>query len=141
MIRLVIILTAFLFLNCKVHSQSSWRIDKLNVSDGLSQGYVYVIHQDQKGFIWVGTHGGLNRYDGYGFKVFQYIPFNSSTLGDNAVFFMKEDSTTGKFWIGGSSCLNEFDPETFINTRYYYTKKQIEFADGVFINPNEMLLA
>lgn len=137
----LIILTASLLLNITVHSQPSWRIDKIGVPEGLSQGYVYVIHQDKKGFIWIGTHGGLNRYDGYSFKLFQYTPFNSSTLGDNAVFFLKEDSTTGKFWIGSSSCLNEFDPETFINTRYHYPKKQVEFSDGIFINPDEMLLA
>ena len=133
-LRHAIILTAVLFLSCTVCAQPSWRIDKLGVSDGLSQGYVYVIHQDKKGFIWIGTHGGLNRYDGYSFRVFQYSPFNSSTLGDNAVFFLKEDSTTGHFWMGGSSCLNEFDPQTFVNTRYHYKKKQMEFADGIFIN-------
>jgi signal transduction histidine kinase len=140
-LRELTILPAFLFFSCTVCSQTSWRVDKLSVPDGLSQGYVYVIHQDKKGFIWIGTHGGLNRYDGYGFRVFQYMPFNSSTLGDNAVFFLKEDTATGKFWIGGSSCLNEFDPETFTNTRYYYSQKQVEFSDGVFINRNEILLA
>ena len=139
--RRSIILAVSLLLNCSVHAQPSWRIDKLGVPEGLSQGYVYVIHQDKKGFMWIGTHGGLNRYDGYGFKVFQYTPFDSSTLGDNAVFFLKEDSTTGRFWIGGSSYLNEFDPETFVNTRYHYPEKQLEFSDGIFINRNEMLLA
>ena len=122
-------------------SQSSWRIDKLGTAEGLSEGIVYTIHQDKKGFIWVGTHGGLNRYDGYGFRVFQYRPFDARTLGDNAVFFLEEDSATGKFWIGGSSCLNEFDPETFTNTRYRYADRQLEFSDGVFINTHEMLLA
>ncbi len=100
------------------NSQGSWRIDKLGIADGLSQGYIYAIHQDRKGFIWIGTHGGLNRYDGYGFKVFQYQPYNESSLGDNAVFFIEEDKITGKFWIGTSSSLNEFDPENFSNTRY-----------------------
>ena len=141
MLRRSIILSISLLLSLPAHSQPSWRIDKLGVEDGLSEGNVYVIHQDKKGFIWIGTHGGLNRYDGYGFRVFNYTPFNPSTLGDNAVFFLKEDSTSGKFWIGGSSCLNEFDPETFINTRYHYVKKQLEFADGVFVSPHEMLLA
>lgn len=128
-------------MSCLAQSQPSWRIDKLGVEDGLSQGYIYTIHQDKKGFIWIGTHGGLNRYDGYRFKVFQYSPFNSATLGDNAVFFLKEDSITGKFWIGGSSSLNEFDPETFTNTRYSYDRKQLEFSDGIFINRHELLLA
>lgn len=141
MFRHTIILSATLILNCTVHSQPSWRIDKLGVEEGLSEGNVYVIHQDKKGFIWIGTHGGLNRYDGYGFRVFHYTPFNSSTLGDNAVFFLKEDSASGKFWLGGSSCLNEFDPETFTNRRYRYAKKQLEFADGIFVSRHEMLLA
>jgi len=139
--RHLIILGVFSLLNCAVHSQPSWRADKLGVEDGLSEGNIYVIHQDKRGFIWIGTHGGLNRYDGYGFKLFHYSPFDSSTLGDNAVFFLKPDLVSGKFWIGGSSCLNEFDPETFTNTRYRYAKKQLEFADGVFVNSHEMLLA
>ena len=141
MLRHWMILGGFLLLSCTLHSQPSWRTDRLTVEEGLSEGNVYVIHQDKKGFIWIGTHGGLNRYDGYGFRVFQYDPFNPSTLGDNAIFFLKEDDSSGKFWIGGSSCLNEFDPETFSNVRYRYPQKQVEFADGIFVNKNEMLLA
>ena len=141
MLRACIILTAYLALQFRALSQSPWRIESLGVAEGLSEGYVYVIHQDKKGFIWIGTHGGLNRYDGYEFRVFQYTPFNFSTLGDNGVFFLKEDPVNSKFWIGGSSCLNEFNPETFVNTRYRYPNKQLEFADGVFINDHELLLA
>lgn len=136
----LIISFVFIFLTPTAYSQS-WRIDKMGITEGLPQGYVYVIHQDKKGFMWIGTHGGLSRYDGYDFKVFQYSPFDPTTLGDNSVFFLKEDPKTGKFWIGGSSCLNEFNPETFITTRYRYTKKQLEFADGVFINEHDILLA
>lgn len=141
MLRAYIILTAYLAFTIRSHSQAPWRIESLGVTEGLSQGYIYVIHQDKKGFIWIGTHGGLNRYDGYEFRIFQYTPFNFSTLGDNGVFFLKEDPVNSKFWIGGSSCLNEFDPETFVNTRYRYSDKQLEFADGVFINDHELLLA
>lgn len=122
-------------------AQPAWRIDNLSVAEGLSQGYIYAIHQDRKGFIWIGTHGGLNRYDGYRFKVFQYKPFDNTTLGDNAVFFIREDSVTGKFWMGGSSSLNEFDPLTFVNVRHRYAKQELEFADGVFVSGHELLLA
>ncbi len=135
------LLLFFLLLSTVSYPQSPWRIEKIGVADGLSEGNTYFIHQDKKGFIWIGTHGGLNRYDGYNFRVFQYEPFNSSSLGDNAAFFLKEDPVTGRFWIGGSSSLNEFDPVTFKNTRYTNTSKQMEFADGIFINRNEMLLA
>lgn len=141
MLRRITLTTAFGFLMTSLFSQAPWRIEKLGVEEGLSQGYIYVIHQDKKGFVWVGTHGGLNRYDGYEFKHFQHAPFDAQTLGDNSVFFLKEDERTGKFWIGGSSCLNEFDPVTFINTRYYYNGESVEFADGIFVNPQELLLA
>lgn len=132
---------ALLTLSYGAQTQPAWRIEKIGVADGLSQGYIYAIHQDRDGFIWIGTHGGLNRYDGYRFKVFQYKPFDNKTLGDNAVFFIREDTTTGKFWLGGSSSLNEFDPKTFINTRYRYAKQQLEFADAAFVNDHELLLA
>jgi signal transduction histidine kinase/ligand-binding sensor domain-containing protein len=135
------ILLLLFFLSKSLCSQIPWRIDKLSVEEGLSQGYVYAIHQDKKGFLWIGTHGGLNRYDGYGFKTFQYMPFDSTSLGDNSVFFLKEDRASGKFWIGGSSCLNEFDPVTFTNRRFRYSNEQVEFADGIFVNEKELLLA
>ena len=92
--RFQTILTALL-LACQLATAQTWRVDKLGVSEGLSQGYVYAIHEDRKGFMWIGTHGGLNRYDGYGFRVFQFLPFNATTLGDNSVFFLKEDTSTG----------------------------------------------
>jgi signal transduction histidine kinase len=138
--RFQTILTALLLIG-QLATAQTWRVDKLGVSEGLSQGYVYAIHEDRKGFMWIGTHGGLNRYDGYGFRVFQFLPFNATTLGDNSVFFLKEDTATGKFWIGGSCCLNEFDPETFTNIRHRYADRELEFSDGVFINNHEILLA
>ena len=141
MLARLLIVAIYLFLPSAAECQSSWRIDRLGVTEGLSQGYIYAIHQDSKGFIWIGTHGGLNRYDGYGFKVFQYMPFNPSSLGDNSVFFIREDTNTRKFWIGGSSYLNEFDPETFSNTRYRYAERDVEYADGIFVSQHELLLA
>lgn len=141
MSRLLAITITWFATICCSFAQTEWRISQLDVSDGLSQGYIYEIYQDKRGFIWIGTHGGLNRYDGYRFKVFQYDPFNAATLADNAVFFLEENPVTGKFWIGGSSALNEFDPVTFVNTRYRYPGKQLEFSDGVFLNDHEILLA
>ena len=42
----------------------------LSIEDGLSENDARAILQDQLGFIWIGTQDGLNRYDGYDFKVF-----------------------------------------------------------------------
>jgi len=57
-----------LFLPNTSYSQNI-RFEQLSLDDGLSQSTVNVILQDHKGFLWVGTEDGLNRYDGYNFKV------------------------------------------------------------------------
>jgi signal transduction histidine kinase/ligand-binding sensor domain-containing protein len=106
----------------------------------MTEGIVYAIHQDRQGLLWIGTHGGLNVFDGYGFTNFHYKPFDSTSLGENPVFFLKEDPVSGRFWIGGSATLNEFDPKTRLNKRYK-PKEHLEFADGMFINDRELLLA
>jgi ligand-binding sensor domain-containing protein len=51
------------------------KFEHLTVNDGLSENAVTLVMQDSKGFIWIGTHDGLNKYDGYTFtnfiKIFQ----------------------------------------------------------------------
>ena len=45
----------------------------LEVADGLSNNSVYAILKDKDGFMWFGTNAGLNRFDGYTFKVFRHL--------------------------------------------------------------------
>ena len=52
----------------------------LTVDEGLSHDEVTSIVQDNDGFMWIGTRGGLNRYDGYEFKIFNQIPGDSNSL-------------------------------------------------------------
>lgn len=51
-----------------------------NIQSGLSQAVVTDIIQDKTGFIWISTYDGLNRFDGFNFTVFQYIPNDSTSL-------------------------------------------------------------
>lgn len=56
----------------KITSQSkSINFDRITIDDGLSQGAIISILQDDKGFMWFGTKDGLNRYDGYNFTIFK----------------------------------------------------------------------
>ncbi len=75
------------------------------------------VFQDHEGFLWLGTQDGLNRFDGYSVKVFKHDPSDSSSLGDNFVVSITEDSAH-TLWIGtlnSPTILNRFDrlTETF----------------------------
>ena len=41
------------------------------VKDGLTNNYIHNFVTDSKGFLWIGTHDGLNRFDGYQFKSYR----------------------------------------------------------------------
>ena len=57
----------------------------LSIKDGLSQASVTCFEQDSEGFIWVGTRDGLNRFDGYTFKVYKQDLNDSTSLVGNYV--------------------------------------------------------
>jgi ligand-binding sensor domain-containing protein/signal transduction histidine kinase len=86
------------------------RLDHCNTEDGLSQNLVYSMVQDRQGFIWFGTDEGLNRYDGYEFKVFKHAANDSTTLTDNSIHALLVDKT-GKLWIGTNNGVSVYDPK------------------------------
>jgi ligand-binding sensor domain-containing protein/signal transduction histidine kinase len=87
------------------------RFDHIGIEEGLSQSSVLVIFQDSRGFLWFGTQDGLNRYDGYTFKIFKPDPDDSGSLSDRWITSIVEDKQ-GYLWIatrlGG---LNRYDPQ------------------------------
>lgn len=74
----------------------------LTINDGLSQGMVNKILQDRYGFMWFATKDGLNQYDGYHFKVFRHDADDMTSLADNYVQTITQDSK-GRLWVGTSS--------------------------------------
>ncbi len=58
---------------------------RFGVEEGLSQGSVYCIYQDSFGFLWIGTRDGLNRFDGYQFKIYQSKQRHSPNMPDSGV--------------------------------------------------------
>ncbi len=86
--------------------------DHISRNNGLSQSAVFAIAQDQQGFIWFGTQDGLNRYDGYTFKVFKHISGKSNSISDNWVNVLCPDRA-GNLWIGtAAGGLNRYDSKT-----------------------------
>lgn len=70
----------------------------LTATEGLSQGFINDIWQDRDGFMWFATKDGLNRYDGYQFKVYTHDSYDPNSIGSNAINHIFEDSK-GRLWI------------------------------------------
>ena len=94
------------------------QFEHLNIEDGLSQNAGLAIFQDSRGYLWIGTQDGLNRYDGYGFKIYKHDPDDPNSISYNSFLSMGEDKN-GSLWIGTwGSGLNRYNPATETFTRY-----------------------
>jgi ligand-binding sensor domain-containing protein/two-component sensor histidine kinase len=72
--------------------------EKITVQNGLSHNKVNCILQDNRGFVWLGTDDGLNRYDGKAFLQFRHRPNDTTTISGNIVTDLIEDKE-GRLWI------------------------------------------
>ena len=112
MSSLYLILMLFFGLAHTSYAQNSLKFEHLNTENGLSQSDVNAIFQDDNGFMWFGTHDGLNRYDGYNFTVFKPNPKNQYSISSNLIWKIIDDEK-GNLWIGTTGGgLNYFNKKT-----------------------------
>jgi ligand-binding sensor domain-containing protein len=93
------------------------RFTRLSTEDGLSQTIVWRIVQDDQGFLWFGSQYGLNRYDGYKFKVFKHELGIANSLSGVYIYSLFKDRS-GTLWVGCDEFLDKFDPVTETFTHY-----------------------
>lgn len=103
--------------------------DRITTKEGLSHSTVTAIRQDSKGFMWFGTYGGLNKYDGHRFTIFRTEPGNLNSVFTNAITTICED-IDGSLWVGTFGGLNKFDPHTNKFKRYSSIKLKNDSING-----------
>ena len=116
------------------HSQTLTQFSHYTVDDGLSENNVTSLLQDRKGNMWFGTYDGLNKFDGYSFKIFD----NNFSLTNYRIDKIKEDCF-GYIWVqANDGRVYRFDPsaEKFLAIPQgigpYRTFKQSLKIFGVF---------
>jgi ligand-binding sensor domain-containing protein/signal transduction histidine kinase/DNA-binding response OmpR family regulator len=90
------------------HSQS-YTFKHYQVENGLSYNSVICSMQDKKGFLWFGTKDGLNRFDGYTFKIFRNDPDQPGSIGNNFIHGLYEDKNQ-TIWVGTLTGLYKYNP-------------------------------
>lgn len=106
----------------------------VSLLQGLSQSTVNCIIQDKQGFLWFGTQDGLNRYDGYSFRVYKHNANNPGSVPDNYIQSLYLDNT-GVIWVGTyGGGLSRFDPATEKFQSYRYDPH-----DSLSISSNQVM--
>ncbi len=82
--------------------------DHMSIKHGLSRNTGNAILLDSRGFLWIGTENGLNRYDGYTFKIYKHDAGDSNSLSNDFVTDICEDQS-GDLWIGTRGGINKFN--------------------------------
>lgn len=99
-----------------------YQFKNISLKDGLSQSTINAIIQDRYGYMWFGTQDGLNRYDGYDFVVYRNDKNDPTSISDNWIWTIFEDSR-GDLWIGTyNGGLNKFDRQHNKFIRYQHNK-------------------
>ena len=93
-------------------AQNSFSFEHLTTKDGLSQNDINTICQDQQGFMWFGTHDGLNKFDGYKFTVYNPDSENPNSINSNLIFDIISDKKSNLWIATTGSGLNYFDKES-----------------------------
>lgn len=128
-------------------SAQETQVKFLDISDGLSNNSVVTIFQDNDGYMWFGTYDGLNRYDGYNFKVFRNRINDKKSLPFNTIYNIEGDSRNN-IWIGGANgvCIYNKTSAAFHPVRYISPNKKSEIVRDIIhqvksVSENRVLVA
>jgi signal transduction histidine kinase/ligand-binding sensor domain-containing protein/DNA-binding response OmpR family regulator len=111
-IRWFVFVTFLLTCRCGICQVKDYPFASLDIQAGLLDNHVNAIFKDNRGYLWFGTTSGLNRYDGYSFKVFRHDDGDSASLTDGYIqhiFAGPEDKLYVATFNGG---INIYDPLT-----------------------------
>ncbi len=121
--KFLLLITFAALCTVSIKANSPIYFSHLTIDEGLSQSTVYSISQDKTGFMWFATSDGLNRFDGYSFRIFRHQENDSTSIASNITRFIYRDKSQ-KLWIATEAGLSMYDEEKDRFENYYFAKKR-----------------
>lgn len=106
---LVLLCSLYTLVSIYCQASDGPSVNYLGIEQGLSNNAVTSIYQDHNGFMWFGTYDGLNRYDGYTFKVFRNTIGDPHSLVDNHIYTIEGDRYHN-LWLGCEKGVSIYNP-------------------------------
>ena len=122
LIKILLLFILIIFYNdnkvyALISTEKNINFKRITIEDGLSQTTVQYIFQDSKGYMWFATTDGLNRYNGYEFKVYKYNKGSNESISGNFIVAINEDEE-GNIWVGTTRGLNKINNTTNLVKQY-----------------------
>jgi len=139
-VRNILILSSIFFIlqNHTVQAEYEYTINRYKTGDGLSSNCITVVFQDSKGFLWVGTDNGLNRFDGKEFKVFIFDYEEDILIFGNHIVSISEDKERNIWVEDNKGRFIKLNIEKGIYERHPYTLSNETLSKNIIITPEKI---
>jgi signal transduction histidine kinase/ligand-binding sensor domain-containing protein/DNA-binding response OmpR family regulator len=111
----------------------SLKFEHIGPGEGLSQINVATIIQDSRGFMWIGTRDGLNKYDGYSFTTYRHDSQDPKSLSSSMVADVVEDKE-GNIWVATIVGLNKLERKSGRIIQYKHDDKNSNTISSNILN-------
>lgn len=116
---IISLLCSALYMHSMAQTNKEFQFSHLTITDGLSQNNISCLFQDSKGYLWIGTRSGLNRFNGKQVEIFANDPEDSLSLSNNNIYSISEDIEQN-IWVATEHGLNKFNQNTNTFERFYF---------------------
>ncbi|MEN2256878.1 two-component regulator propeller domain-containing protein [Paraclostridium benzoelyticum] len=108
-INIFVLIMIFCGINLDLaYAYNDMSFKNITIEDGLSQSSINTLYQDTNGYMWIGTNDGLNRYNGYDFKVYSYNDKNKNSISNNFIIDVTKDNNRN-IWVGTANGLSKIN--------------------------------
>ncbi len=131
--RVFVLIIAY-FHSSPIYSQNTnITFEHFSIARGLYEPIATSVIQDRDGFLWFGTWGGIQKFDGYSFTAYKHEPNNPNSI-DNAFVEKLYEDRDGNIWVGTFNGLEKFDKRNGSFTHYkpHPTGPETEWSNHVY---------